>query len=589
MKRIFILSIIFLLGFTTAYSATIPEHKVTVPLSFDYYYSYEMVVEALNALHKAFPGLTKLDEVGKSEEGRTIYCMTVNNPETSPELDKPAIYVDGNIHGNEIQAGEVALYLLNYLLTNYGKNDEITKLVDKKCFYVVPVVNVDGRYHFFADANDPNSNRGLRIPKDDDRDGLIDEDFPDDLDGDGNICTMRKHDPFGKFKTDPEDSRLMIKTKPGEKGEWKILGAEGIDNDNDGRINEDSEGYVDPNRNWGFDWMPEYVQSGAGDYPFSGVGMKALAEYIRKRPNICVAWSFHNYGGMYLRGPTSKALGEYQRGDIAVYDYLGNQAERITPGYRYLISWKDLYPTYGDSCEWLVRVIGAYGFVGELFMSSTETFKSRKEEKITKPGEESSEIFFGDSNSRNRERLKFNDHLVQGELYKKWKPYKHPIYGDIEIGGWVKMSSRLPPPFMLKDLVHRNASAIIFSAKNTPEVSLDVFEIKKIGKNLFRIRTRLTNSRAIPTMSYQAQKDKLYPQDILILSGENSKIIAGGRLTEIYRNQASYKKFRPELQFLIVPGFGKIEHQFLISGKGKITVKYQSVHAGKIVKTLILK
>jgi len=589
MKRIFILSIIFLLGFTTAYSVTIPEHKVTVPLSFDYYYSYEMVVEAVKALHKAFPGLTKLDEVGKSEEGRTIYCMTVNNPETSPELDKPAIYVDGNIHGNEIQAGEVALYLLNYLLTNYGKNDEITKLVDKKCFYVVPVVNVDGRYHFFADANDPNSNRGLRIPKDDDRDGLIDEDFPDDLDGDGNICTMRKHDPFGKFKTDPEDSRLMIRTKPGEKGEWKILGAEGIDNDNDGRINEDSEGYVDPNRNWGFDWMPEYVQSGAGDYPFSGVGMKALAEYIRKRPNICVAWSFHNSGGMYLRGPSSKALGEYQRGDVAVYDYLGNQAERITPGYRYLISWKDLYPTYGDSCEWLVRSIGAYGFVGELFMSSTETFKSRKEEKITKPGEESSEIFFGDSNSRNRERLKFNDHLVQGELYKKWKPYKHPTYGDIEIGGWVKMSSRLPAPFMLKDLVHRNASTIIFSAKNTPEVSLDVFETKKIGKNLFRIRTRLTNSRAIPTMSYQAQKDKLYPQDMLILSGENSKVVAGGRLTDIYRNQAVYKKFRPELQFLIVPGFGKIEHQFLVSGKGKITVKYQSVHVGKIVKTLILK
>jgi len=99
--------------------------------------------------------------------------------------------------------------------------------VDKKCFYIVPVVNPDGRYHFFTDPNNPDSNRSLRIPKDDDRDGLVDEDFPDDLDGDGNICLMRKRDPFGRYKTDPEDPRLMIRIKPGEKGEWTILGEEG--------------------------------------------------------------------------------------------------------------------------------------------------------------------------------------------------------------------------------------------------------------------------------------------------------------------------------------------------------------------------
>ncbi len=90
--------------------------------------------------------------------------------------------------------------------------------------------------------------------------------------------------------------------------------------------------------------MPEYVQSGAGDYPFSGAITRAIAEFVEQRPNICVGWTFHNNGGMYLRGPSSKAQGEYPRQDIAVYDYLGQQAERITPGYRYMISWKDLYP-----------------------------------------------------------------------------------------------------------------------------------------------------------------------------------------------------------------------------------------------------
>lgn len=588
MKRIALFFLIIIFTLSTVYSAAYEKHKVAVPLNFDYYYTYEMVVEALKSLNKAYPHLTKLDMIGKSDEGREIYAITVNNPKTGPELDKPAIYVDGNIHGNEIQAGEVALYLLNYLLTNYGKNDEVTKLVDKKCFYVIPVVNVDGRVHFFKDPNTSSSNRSLRRPKDDDRDGLVDEDFPDDLDGDGNICLMRKRDPFGRYKTDPEDPRLMIRVKPGEKGEWTILGQEGIDNDGDGIINEDSEGYVDGNRNWGYDWAPEYVESGAGDYPFSGTGIKAVGKYIRARPNICMAWAFHNSGGLFVRGPSTKAQGEYLAQDIAVYDYLGEQSERITPGYKYIIGWKDMYATYGEFTEWMVMINGAYGFVGELFMSSAESFRSIEEAKKVKPTDED-EMFFEGNSSFERERLKFSDHLAQGELYKPWKHYKHPTYGDIEIGGWVKFSSRLSAPFMLKDLAHRNASAIIFSAKHTPEVSLDVFETKKIGKNLFRIRTRLINTKAIPTMSYHAQKVKLYPQDMLTVSGKSIKVVAGGRLTNVYRDQVTYKKFRPELQFLFIPGFGKMEHQFLVSGKGEITIKYQSRHAGKLVKRVTLK
>ncbi len=589
MKKTLILLFIFLFPITSVLTAQVRTQKVTVPLTFDSYYSYDMVVDAVKALNKAYPHLTKLDLVGKSEEERAIYCMTVNNPKTGKELDKPGVYMDANIHGNELQATEVTLYFLNYILTKYGKNKEVTKLVDKNCIYVIPIVNVDGRYHFFADANTSSSNRGLRRPHDDDSDGLYDEDFPDDLDGDGNICMMRKRNSFGQLKTDPEDSRLMVRVKPGEKGEWTLLGQEGIDNDGDGKINEDSEGYVDPNRNWGFDWMPPYVQAGAGDYPYSGTGIKAIAEYVRKRPNICIAWALHNSGGMYLRGPSSKGLGEYPPQDIAVYDYIGKQAERITPGYQYMVSWKDLYTTYGDFVEWMVGCNGAYGYVIELFQSSTETFKSREEEKKAKPSSEKGGSPFMENNDVARERLKFSDHLVQGELYKPWKAYKHPTYGDIEIGGWVKFSSRLSAPFMLKDLVHRNAMAMLFGAKNTPEVELDVFDVKKIEKGLYRIRTRLLNKKAIPTMSYYSQKKNLYPKDMLKLSGKNAKVLAGGTLNDIYRDQVTYKQYRPELQFLVVPGFGKVEHQFLIEGKGEITLKYSSRFGGKITKTVELK
>ena len=586
MKKILLITLILVLA------ASVPAQnqgsKITVPLRFDHYYTLEQVYDAVQAINTAYPDLTKVEEVGKSEEGRPLYAVTVNNPKTGPALAKPGIYVDGNIHGNEIQGGEICLYLLDYLLGNYGKNKDVTELVDKNVFYVIPVVNTDGRWHFFHDANTPSSNRSLRIPKDDDHDGLVDEDFPDDLDGDGNICMMRKKDPYGMYKTDPEDPRLMVPVKPGEKGEWTILGEEGIDNDGDGLINEDAEGYVDPNRQWGLDWAPEYVESGSGSYPFEAVGLKALALWTQAKTNICVGWTFHNFGGMYLRGPSRKGLGEYPQQDVAVYDYIGKQAERITPGYKYMISWKDLYTTYGDSLEWLCQTLGAYGYCGEVFQSQSETFKGLSEKKSEPPsagGEEGARGFLS-GDATDRERLKYNDNLTQGELYKPWKPFKHPAFGDIEIGGWVKMSSRLGAPFMLADLVHRNAMAVLFSAKHVPEVSLDVTEVKKLGSDLYRVRTRLANGKAMPTMTYQAQKTRLYPKDTLRVSG--AKVVAGGILTDPYNGFVSYKKYRPEVQFLFVPGFGKTEYQFLVQGKGEITVRYESRHAGTLEKKVKL-
>lgn len=585
MKKLAAFALMTLLA-ASALPAQQPE--IAVPLRFDQYYSLDQVYEALRALHRAYPGLTALETVGRSEEGRPIMAMTVNNPKTGAALDKPAMYVDGNMHGNEIQGGDISLYLLDYLLGGYGKNPELTALVDRNCFYVVPVVNVDGRHHFFADANTPSSNRSLRIPTDDDRDGLFDEDPSDDLDGDGNICTMRRRDPFGAFRTDPEDPRLMVRVKPGEKGEWTTLGQEGFDNDGDGQVNEDGEGYVDPNRNWGFDWAPSYVQGGSGEYPFSGVGLKALAEWTMTRTNIVFAWSFHNNGGMLLRGPSRKGLGEYPPQDVAVYDFLGKQGERIIPGYRYMISWKDLYTTYGDSGEWITQAAGAYFFCAEVFQGASEAFQgvSERPEPGT-PREEAMRDVFSEGVS-DRERIKFSDHVVQGELYKPWKPFRHPDYGDVEIGGWVKMSSRLGAPFMIKDLVHRNAMAVLFTAKHLPEVSLEAFEVKPLGGNLYRVRTRLANPKAMPTMSFLAQKADLYPKDTLEVSGDGVKVVAGGLLTDPYRDQVVHKMHRPEIQFLVVPGFGKVEHQFLVEGKGEIALRYASRHGGRIVRTVRL-
>jgi hypothetical protein len=319
--------------------------------------------------------------------------------------------------------------------------------------------------------------------------------------------------------------------------------------------------------------MPYYVQNGSGLFPFSGVGLKAINNYIMARPNIIMAYAFHNSGGMWLRAPATKEE-KIDAKDIAVWDILGKNAEKMTPGYVYKPAF-DLYATYGDFDSHMYNLAGAYSFVGELFMSNQETYRKDITKPIVPPSSETESFRRGRSPERSREQMKFNDHLGIGEMYKDWKPYKHPLYGDIEIGGWVKMTSRLPQLFMLPELVHRNASVVLFSAENTPEIKFETLETKKIGKNLYQVRIRLSNNKAIPSMSYQAGAKKLHPKDILKVTG--AKVVAGGELTDQYKNKVNYKEHKPEIQFLIVPSYGKIDYQFIIEGKGEVKFEYQSV------------
>ena len=89
MKKILLITLILVLA------ASVPAQnqgsKITVPLRFDHYYTLEQVYDAVQAINTAYPDLTKVEEVGKSEEGRPLYAVTVNNPKTGPALAKPGI------------------------------------------------------------------------------------------------------------------------------------------------------------------------------------------------------------------------------------------------------------------------------------------------------------------------------------------------------------------------------------------------------------------------------------------------------------------------------------------------------------------
>lgn len=537
-----------------------------VEIAWNRYYDWQEIGEICQRLEKAFPELLDYGSIGRSVEGKTIHLLTVSNKKTGDPDGKPAMYIDGNIHSNEIQGAEVALYTAWYLVENYGRVDWITELVDTKTFYIVPTINPDARDYFIHEGNNPHSPRSGMKPRDDDGDGVLDEDGYDDLDNDGHIVMMRIKDPNGRYKIDPDYPQMMVRAEADEKGAYRLLGWEGYDNDGDGRVNEDGPGYYDPNRNWGWGWRPSYLQYGSDHYPFSIPENRAVADFVMNHPNIGGAQSYHNTGGMILRGPGSAQDDTtYGRADVAVYDFLGELGEEMIPGYNYLVLHKDLYEAHGGELDWFYGARGIYTFTNELW-ASFDYFKAE-----TEGG------WFGNQELTHR----FNQLLLFGEGIIEWQEIEHPQYGAIEIGGIKKSWSRTAPSFMIEDMCHRNMAFTLFHAYHLPVLSIDSVEISDLPGGLQQVDVIIRNDRVIPTRSNHEVRHNITPPDVVSIQGNRIDVIAGFHVTDPLLNLADEQRYQPShLKVESIDGMDITRLRWIVSGRGDYTIRVDSNKGG---------
>ncbi|MGE3966221.1 MAG: M14 family metallopeptidase [Planctomycetota bacterium] len=541
-----------------------------VSIAWNRLYDEPEVSEILRRLHQEYPDRTRLEAIGTSEEGRSLWVLVVTGAGAASDRERPAMWVDGNVHGNEVQAAETCLYLAWYLLENSNRVPAITELLNRVSFYILPMVNPDGRAYWFRAPNTDSSSRSGKRPTDNDGDGVCDEDGYDDLDGDGEILQMRKRDPLGRWRASPEDARLLVRAKPDERGEWTLLGSEGIDNDGDGRVNEDGPGGYDMNRNWPSLWMPNYVQFGAGEYPFSFPETRAVGDFILDHPNIAAVQSFHNAGGMILRGPGAESFGEYPPADVRVYDELGKTGESLLPFYRYMVLWKDLYTVYGGFVTWTYEGLGIFSLTNELW---TEKRRAARTQDLSP-----------------KERLDFNDLLRSGVDYRDWRPATHPVYGEIEIGGWRKAAGRTPPSFLIEEELHRNALFCIYHAGQMPELAFEEVTVTPLPTGQHQIDVTITNRRPIPSISAMARSNRIGLPDRLELLGKGVEIRFAATVedrfperlapiaTELHRilNRAGVERTQP------------YQVRYLVSGRGKVELTYHSQKAATIRHEVVL-
>ena len=530
-----------------------------VQVSWNHYHTNAGLEKICKDIAKSHPDLAKLESIGKSVGNRDIWVLTISDFKKGDPGRKPAMWVDGNIHGNEIQGSEMALYIAWYLTEMHQNNKYIQELLEQKTFYIAPTINPDGRAVFTEEAGTLRS--GI-LPLDNDRDGIADEDDSQDLNGDGFITQMRKKNPNGQYIADPNYPNRLIPKPVGVQGEYDLLGNEGIDNDGDGRINEDGPGGYDPNRDWGFNWQPNFIQSGALKYPFSLPESRAVRDFINKHNNIAGSQSFHNNGGQLLSPPGAEGdLDKVNRTDRAVYDAIGKKGEELVPDYSYYILYRDLYTVFGGELDWSVFGRGIFSFSNELWASAMMYRGKYKGDPATMQYEFEKSLLFNDS-------------------FVEWTEYDHPVYGKIEIGGLKKNSaSRLHPGFLFEGDAHRNAAFVIFHAYHTPLLTISNVTEKTLEGGYKEITADITNHRLIPTHSSYDVQNKIERPDWVSISGP--QVIAGLVMQNVYNNQGTEQKINPsKLAVSNIPGNSTVSVRWIVKGNQKYTITVDSAKGG---------
>ncbi|NMC37711.1 MAG: peptidase [Bacteroidales bacterium] len=479
-------------------------------LGFDVYHSADVLYHWLEKWAGQYPDIIDLYETGISYEGRPVMQITLTNKKKGKHTDKPAAFIEGGRHSGEVTGSECVMWLARHLIESYGKDPVITGIIDNKTIYLRPVNNPDGHNLYMHTAQ---SNRSTTRPVDNDNDGLLDEDPSDDLDGDGRILTMRwKDDIKGNMSFDPADStgRMMKRVKAGE-GKY-MTSTEGIDNDGDGKINEDGIGGLDLHRNYPENWRPVseetgrgFTQGGAGEYPLSETETRSVVEFLLRHPNISVVNSMDTSVPMHLRPPsTSPSAERMYPEDLEWYRKFDALGKSIT-GYK---KAGDVYNDYGSGNPLFGHGPDfGYWYYGAIWYGD-EIWNSARFRDYNNDGDTSQiDVLIWDE--------KEND----GAGFIEWKPAKHPVYGDIEIGGFdLKFFSQNPPAAYLEEWIRNQALFNLEMIKHLPEVEWENIEVKKIKSYKtdsadYKLKINIRNTGKLPTALRQAQLVKIVRED----------------------------------------------------------------------------
>lgn len=581
------------------------------------YHNYAEFTKALKDLVNSHKNIAKIKSIGKSLEGRDIWAVEIANPSGVPVDKRPGIFIGGNFEGDHVIGSEIALYNIEHLLTGYGTDTEITNRLDNFVIYVIPRVNPDGAEKMFAAVK--TGSKGNSRPSDDDNDGRIDEDGPDDLNGDGQITMMRVLDSEGKYMIDPDDARLMKKAdaKKGESGKYSIYW-EGIDNDNDGFINEDPKGGVDINRNFQHEYP--YYKFGSGPHMVSELESRAVIDYIISKKNVGIILAFGESDNLFAapnaKGELGKAVtsnlvnfadmsnsgsttvGNFRfasgrgfggfggggrnsapkarrpqtvfpkdkvdKGDISYFTTLSKEYKKIT-------GLKELPQTRKAGGAFFQY--GYYQFGVPSLSTPGWDISVAKEEDEKGKGETKDK---GGKKSFDKKLIDWMDaENVDG--FVEWTKFDHPTLGEVEIGGFKPYSVTNPPASKIADAGKSHSEFVMYLTSLFPKVEISSTEVTDHGSGVYRIKVEIKNTGFLPTSLAHGRVSGAVSPTRVVLGVKTEDIISGNSKTSYFR---------------VLAGSGGVQtYEWIIKGKNnqKVTLDVISQKSGSVSTTITLK
>lgn len=492
-------------------------------IDFSRYHGYQEMSEIMADLVRNWPKLARISSIGKSLQDRDLWLLEITNSETGTGDQKPGYFIDGNTHPEELAGAAAALHIAWYLLTRYGDDETVTRLLDRRTFYILPRLNPDGAeicltepfYQWignqrYAPGEEQLSHDGLHYQ---------------DINGDGEILDMRWRDPLGEWKVSEKDPRIMLQREPDEFGGdyyrlvpegmiWNFDGGEiPIPRPMDGNLNRNYPGY----------WGTESEQYGAGEYPMSEPEVEAVVKFVKDHPNIFGALSYHTNAGAIL--PPTHIKGQpLPLKDADIFKHIAELGTEET-GYPIIFDEADFnFPGHthrlGTSDDFLYGQLGIICFVVELW----DVFAAAGIEKEWLfPLREFSE-------DENLKLLRWSDEQLNGEGFMEWTPFDHPQLGKIEIGGWRRLFMfRNPPGHRLEEMCLKNTMFALRHAAAAPEIHLGHTEAESLGDGLTRISAVVENWGYLSTnVTEQATNmEAIGPVSARIELGEGLELVSG--------------------------------------------------------------
>ncbi|WP_338441933.1 M14 family metallopeptidase [Synechococcus elongatus IITB4] len=552
----------------------------------DRFYHYDELTQLLQDCADAYPQLLRLESLGKSHEGREIWLLRITDYSSGDDTEKPALWIDGNIHATELAASSACLRFLQVLLQGFEQGDPVIQRCLQRCtIYLCPRQNPDGAE--LALAEQPQFVRSSTRPyplRDRDSSGLQEA----DIDGDGRILLMRIPDPHGAWKVHPQESRLLVRRDPVESGGqyYRVL-PEGLIQDYDGDLIplQPRQQGLDLNRNYPIDWRPEHEQLGAGPFPASEPEVQAVVKFLSDRTNLFAAISFHTFSGVLLRPYSHKPDETFPVADLRTYEVIGKAGEEQTGypaiGVYHHFRYDPKEITTGVFDDW------AYDHLG-LFAWTVEIWSPQKAAGIEKY--DWIDWFREHPVEDDLKFLDWNDRELEGKGFIDWYPFEHPQLGLVELGGWDDLHTwRNPPQKFLQAELDRFPQWLLWQLQIAPQLEVISAEVQALGARLYKVKLVLQNSGWLPTyISQKALERHLVDPLVAELQlPEGVELCQGKARQELGQMEGRAQKgVMPEAD----PTSDRAKAEWIVRGdRGQvITLEARHPRAGKLQRSLTL-